>query len=172
MRHKAPLLALALAAGCSDRPPGPPPVVTARGSSHADGPGHTHERAKMLLADAGPYHAALTAHLSARDGNELDVFFETAEKDPRPVAVPFDSFSATATRAADGKAFDLMFGPAPEDERPKDEEPGMCSHFVAEAAWLAPDDELTVTTAVEINNRKVTITWVKFNPKKYAHHED
>jgi hypothetical protein len=100
------------------------------------------------------------------------VFFETDEKGPRPVAVPLEWFSATATRAADGKEFDLMFGPAPEVERPKGEEPGTCSHFVAEAPWIGPGDELTVTTEVEINNRPVTITWVKFNPKKYAHHED
>lgn len=45
----------------------------------------------MLIADAGPYHALLTAHLS-KDGYELDIFFETpSEKNPQPKAIPIES---------------------------------------------------------------------------------
>ena len=126
---------LAFAVGCSTQSAGPPAAATARGSSHDD---HVHERGKMQLADAGQYHAALTAHL-AKSGNELDVFFETADKDPKPVAIAVKSFTATAKRA-DGKEFELTFEPAPADERPKDEPAGMCSHFVAKAPWLTAED--------------------------------
>ena len=51
-----------LAAGCSSQSSAPPPPVTARGESEEHD--HVHERGKMLLTDAGPYHAALTAHLA------------------------------------------------------------------------------------------------------------
>src|SRR5436309_1238842 len=129
--------AVLFAAGCSQQSAGPPPVATAHGSS-ADH-GHSHERDKMMLADAGPYHAALTAHLSAKDGNELDVFFETDETPPKPVPLPFTAFTAAARRA-DGKEFELKFEPAPADERPKDEPAGVCSHFVAKAPWMAAAD--------------------------------
>jgi hypothetical protein len=44
--------------------------------------GHSHERGKMLLTDVGTkYHALLTAHLSSKDGNELDIFFGRKEAD-------------------------------------------------------------------------------------------
>ena len=62
----------------------------------SDEPDHTHERDKLKLADAGHYHAGLTAHLSQKDGNELDVFFETADAAHKPVPLPFANFKATA----------------------------------------------------------------------------
>jgi hypothetical protein len=158
------------AAGCSTQSAAPPPAeVTAHGSSRDD-PGHVHERGKMLLADAGQYHAALTAHL-AKDGNELDVFFETADKDPQPVALAVKSFTATAKRA-DGKEFELAFAPAPLSERPKDEPAGMCSHFVAKAPWLTADDVLTVTAEVTIRGKLQAVTWKDFAVKKYTHHQE
>jgi hypothetical protein len=161
------IFCFALAAGCSTQSAAPPAAATARGESHDD---HAHERGKMLLADAGQYHAALTAHL-AKDGNELDVFFETADKDPQPVALEVKSFAATAKRA-DGKEFGLAFEPAPLSERPKDEPAGMCSHFVAKAPWLTADDVLTVTAEVTIRGKLQTVTWKDFVPKKYAHHQE
>jgi hypothetical protein len=132
--------------------------------------GHTHERDKMMLADAGPYHAALTAHLSSKTGNELDVTFETADKDHKPVPLPLTGFTANA-KSADGGEQILEFKPAPKDERKSDPD-GLCSHFVASAAWMKPNDRLTITAIVEIDGKKERITWENFNPKKYAHVEE
>lgn len=160
-------LLAALLAGCTAAS-SPAPVATssARGGDH----GHAHERDKMLLADAGPYHAALTAHLS-KDGSELDVFFETGGGDPEPVALRLPSFAATAARA-DGTSFPLTFEPAPAGERPPGETGRLCSHFVAKAGWMAADDVLTVTAEVEVRGRRVTVTWPNFVPRRYAHHTD
>lgn len=164
-----PILVVALV-GCSGPAPTGVPVPATKAVEHSHG--HSHERGKMLLADAGKYHAALTAHLSAKDGNELDIFFETADDPPAPVALPLDKFTAAAWRVGDAAARGVLFEPAPADERPKDEPAGTCSHFVARAGWMTPDDDLTVTAEVEIGGRKRTITWKKFVPAKYAHHVD
>jgi hypothetical protein len=162
-RAAVPLALFAFAlCGC----PANRPAVTFESESH----GHAHERGKMLLADAGPYHAALTAHLSRKDGNELDVFFETADQEPKPVPVPLPNFTAVA-RTADGQEHALTFEPAPKDER-KDDPDGKCSRFVAKVPWMAPDDALTVTATVPISAKPVLIVWKDFHPKKYAHHED
>lgn len=164
--HRLVLVPLALFAfvlcGC----PAPKPPATFKSEDH----GHSHERDKMKLADAGHYHAALTAHLSQKDGNELDVFFETADESPRPVPLPFMNFKAIA-KTSDGKEHALDFEPAPKDER-KDDPDGKCSHFVAKAGWMKPTDALTVTTTVTIHDKPTPIEWKDFNPKKYAHHED
>jgi hypothetical protein len=161
------ILVSLIAAGCSPQPATPPAPVTARGSSDED---HVHERENMMLADAGPYHAGLTAHL-ADDGNELDIFFETVDKEPKPVALSVKSFTATAKRAGDGQEFELTFEPAPAEERPKDEPDGLCSHFVAKAPWMKPDDVLTVTAELTIRGKIHTVEWKDFSPKKYAHHD-
>src|SRR5207302_1437870 len=84
--------------------------------------------------------AALTAHLSSKTGNELDIFFETADKDHKPVPLPLKRFTATA-KTADGGEQVLEFTPAPKDER-KDDPDGTCSHFVATASWMKPEDRL------------------------------
>lgn len=134
---------------------------------------HSHDRGKMKLADVGEnskYHAALTAHLSSKTGNELDVFFETADDKHAPVPLPLVKITAEAKQAA-GQTYVLEFKPAPTDER-KDDPAGKCSHFVAEAPWMKPDDTLTVTMTVEIDGRKESIKWEDFNPKKYAHVEE
>jgi hypothetical protein len=131
---------------------------------------HSHERDKMLLADAGHYNAALTAHLSSKDGNELDVFFENIENPPKPVPQPLAGFTALA-RTADGKEHNLTFEPAPANER-KDDPDGKCSHFVAKAPWMKADDVLKVTATVMINAKPTQVVWKDFNPKKYAHHID
>jgi hypothetical protein len=126
----------------------------------------------MRVADAGPHHALLTAHLSKKGEHELDVLFETAdEKAPKLVALPLESFTAQAT-AGGGDPHELKFEPAPADERPKDEKPGTCSHFVAKAPWLKPDDTLLVVAKVSIEGKTVTVRWKDFDVKKYSHQGD
>src|SRR5579883_3266679 len=85
--------------------------------------GHSHERGKMLLADVGrKYHALLTAHLSAKNGNELDIFFETQDdKNPTPAAIPVESFTARIRVAGEDQSKEIKFEPAPAEERPKGE---------------------------------------------------
>lgn len=131
--------------------------------------GHSHERGKMLIADAGAVHALLTAHLAAA-GNELDIFFETpVDKDPQPVAIAVESFEAQAT-AGEGESQTLTFEPAPAEERPAGEKTGTCSHFVAKAPWMKPEDDLLVVAKFTVNGEEVVGRWKNFNPKKYAHH--
>jgi hypothetical protein len=153
---------------CGCPQPKPRPLATFQSEDH----GHSHERDNMMLTDVGDtgIHAALTAHLSQKDGNELDIFFETAVGEPKPVQLPFMNIKALA-RTADGKEHELEFEPAPKDER-KDDPDGSCSHFVARAGWMKPTDVLTVRTAVMVRAKLVAIEWKDFNPKKYAHHED
>lgn len=162
-------LTVLLAAGCGQPavPTATPPTAV-RGTS--GGHDHEHTRDKMMVAHAGPAHAWLTAHLSAKDGNELDVFFE-GEDDDKPLALPVMRFTATAARA-DGQEFALVFEPAPADERPRGEAPGTCSHFVAKAPGLVADDVLTVTAEVTVDGRERKVRWKGFVPRKFAHHID
>ncbi len=162
------LIAGLSAAGCSRTSPTDvtPATVVGRGGDHG------HERERTLIADLGPYHAALTARLSAAGGNELDLFVESAGKEQKPVALPVESFTATARRAGDEKEHTLAFEPAPADERPQGEKPGTCSHFVAKAGWLRPDDVLTITATLPVNGKPRRAEWADFVPRKYARHED
>jgi hypothetical protein len=155
--------AFALCSCQSQKPP-----ATFQSESH----GHSHERDKMMLADVGktPHHAALTAHLSSKDGNELDIFFESSDEEHKPVPLPLTKLTATA-KTADGKEHTLEFEPAPKEER-KDDPDGKCSHFVAKAGWMKPTDTLSVTLTMEINGKPEPVTWNDFNPQKYAHHID
>ena len=131
--------------------------------------GHSHERGKMLIADAGPYHALLTAHLAAA-GNEIDIFFETpVDTNPQPAAIAIESFEAQAT-AGEGDSQTLTFEPAPAEERPDGEKAGTCSHFVAKAPWMKPDDDLLVVAKFTVDGQEIVARWKNFNPKKYAHH--
>ena len=131
--------------------------------------GHSHERGKMLIADAGLYHALLTAHLAAA-GNELDIFFETpVDKDPQPASLAVDSFTAQAT-TGDGESQTLTFEPAPTEERPAGEKAGTCSHFVAKAPWMKPEDDLLVVAKFTIDGQEEVVARRKnFVPKKFAH---
>lgn len=130
---------------------------------------HSHERGKMLIADAGPIHALLTARLS-KDGNELSIYFETpVDKDPQPVAIALESFEAQAT-AGEGESQTLTFEPTPAEERPAGEKAGMCSHFVAKAPWMKPEDDLLVVAKFTVDGKEVVGRWKNFNLKKYAHH--
>ncbi len=168
------VLALGLLAwaGCGSRDTGGPKEGE-KGPGKDGGHGHSHERGKMLIADLGTkYHALLTAHLSAKEGNELDIYFETADEDePTPLALPLESFTAQA-RTADGELKDLDFRCAPASERPKGEKAGTCSHFVARAPWMKAGDRLYVVVKVQVDGKELTARWKNFNPKKYAHHED
>lgn len=167
MRHTATVSLVCIAFALCGCPANKQPATF---QSESDGHDHIHERDKMMLEDAGPYHAGLTAHLSQKEGNELDIFFETIEKSPKPAPVDMTGFKAVA-KTADGTQHKLTFEPAPKDER-KDDPDGKCSHFVAKAPWMKAEDVLTVTAAATINGKSTTIEWKNFNPKKFAHHID
>ena len=110
MRLFLPALAAALVLGCESKPANSTRPPEAKGShTHPDGSKHDdhddddeHVRGKMKIEHAGPYHAALTVHLSPQ-GNELDLFFETVSKEPKPVALSVKEILATVTRKADNK---------------------------------------------------------------------
>ena len=143
----------------------PKPVPTAfKSEPH----GHSHDGDDAMRADAGHYHAALTAHLSSKEGNELDILFEASHDRTKPAPQPIATFTATA-KTADGKEHKLEFEPAPMDER-KGDPAGKCSHFSAKAGWMKAEDVLSVTTTVDIDGKPTPIVWKDFNPKKYAHH--
>ena len=161
-------LALAGAVGCSAPVPSPR-TVTAEGAPHRHDPGdHNHARGKMLLASDGTYNALLTAHLSAKDGNELDIFVEDKNG---PFALAAKTLTATA-RAAGGEPRALTFECAPPNERPAAEAPDTCSHYVAKAPWVRVGQVLRVETSLTVGERTVPMLWRDFEARKYAHHED
>lgn len=150
--------------GCGTRDP--KPATHREEGEH----GHSHERGKMKLEDLGPYHAGLTAHLSSKEGNELDILIETADAAHQPVPLPLAKLIAKA-KSADGKEHELLFEPTELNER-KDDPPGKCSRFTAKVAWMKADELLTVTSTIEIDGKTHTVEWKDFNPKKYAHFEE
>jgi hypothetical protein len=165
VRLVAAVLAAGLLAGCADKPrPAPPTEFRSGGHDH----GHDHDRGTVMLADVGRYHAGLTAHLS-KDGNELDVVFETVEKEPKPVPLPVLKLAGVA-RVGDAEHA-LAFEPAPKDERKGDPD-GSCSRFSAKAGWMKPGDKLTVTVTVPLDGKDRKAVWVDFDPKKYGHAHD
>jgi len=163
-----------LSVGCGKSAPQAPPTTPSTTPSSTpvaepEAHGHSHDRGKMLIADAGPHHALLTAHLSP-EGNELDIFFETpVDTNPQPVALPVASFEAQAT-VGDGEAQTLTFEPAPAEERPAGEPADRCSHFVAKAPWMKPDQPLYVVARITLDGNEVSIRWKDFLPSRYAHH--
>jgi hypothetical protein len=173
MRYLVLLLILSFAtiAGCSSRDKEPNPATLASAAKH-DHP-HDHDKDDdddehpENVQHAGPYHAKLTFHLSAKEGNELDLHFETVGK--KPYALTFDKLTAKAKREGDDKEYDVTFEPAPADERPKDEKPGTCSHYVAKAPFLKETDTVTVTMKVVIRERERTVRWQNLEVKKYSH---
>lgn len=137
---------------------------------HAHNPGdHNHARGKMLMASDGTYNALLTAHLSAKDGNELDIFVE--DKDG-PKALATTTLEAVARVGQAAEARTLSFECAPANERPANEAQGTCSHFVTKAPWLRVGETIRVDTALPIGASKVAMVWRDFEAKKYAHHEE
>lgn len=155
-------------AACSA--PATTPKTTVTGAAHAHNPGdHNHERGKMLLASDGSYNALLTSHLSAKDGNELDIFVE--DKDG-PYALSAKTLTATARLAGESEKHEISFECAPADERPANEGAGTCSHYVAKVPWMASTANLRVDTSLPIGSRSVPMVWHQFSAKKYAHHEE
>ncbi len=172
MRHWL-LLSVLTLAGCNSSKDTPP-----QGHSHdtKSTAKHDHDHKDKDDDDhdenvehAGPYHVKLTSHLSAKDGNELDIEFETAGKTPKPVALEHKTISAKVKREGDPKEYDITFEPAPADERPKDEKPGTCSHYVAKAPFIKDTDKLTVTMKVVVREKERTVTWENFDVKKFSH---
>ncbi len=151
--------------GC--KPENKPTVFESKHDEH--GHGHSHEHNKTMFKDFGQHHVGLTAHLSKKDGNELDIVFETIEDKPLPL--PLDKFTAKATRAGDEKSYTLEFEPAEKEER-KDDPEGKCSRFSAKAPWMKRDDMLTVTLSVPIEGQLKGAVWTDFSPKQFAHHDD
>lgn len=160
------VLAAGLLAGCG----GTPSAVPASPSAKApEAHNHNHDRKGMMLAHSGKYHFWLTAHLS-KDGHELDLLCDDGDDtDPKPIALPVAKIVAKAKRARDEQEFELTFEPAPAGERPKDEPAGSCSHFVAKAPWLKPDDVLTVIAEVNLDGRVRRPAWRQFIIAKYTH---
>jgi hypothetical protein len=132
--------------------------------------GHSHERGTMKLADLGPYHAGLTAHLSSKTGNELDIVIETADAAHKPVALPLQKLMARA-KTSSGQEHELSFEPSEPDER-KDDPPGKCSRFTARAAWMKAEELLTVSARIDVAGKSHEVIWKDFIPKKYAHFEE
>ena len=118
-----PLLALFIF-GCN--PENKPSVFESKHEEH----GHSHDHNKMMRKDFGPIHVGLTAHLSKKTGNELDLVFET--HDEKPVPQPFSKLIARATRNGDDQNYELVFEPTEKDER-KDDPEGKCSRYTAKA---------------------------------------
>lgn len=157
-----------LVAGCKEKPPPASEFKSKPGAEHD----HDHDRGKMKLEDTKmpngkTGHVGLTAHLSKKDGNELDVSFESIEKEPKPLTIPEKTkLTAFAKRDGDEKTYELKFEPAEKDERKTDPE-GQCSRFTAKAPWVKHEDKLTVTLNIE--GIPQPVIWTDFNPKKYAH---
>lgn len=137
-----------------------------------------HDRKDAMLVDieipgGTKCHAGLTAHLSEKEGNELDLFFETFDKEPKPVPIPLTAkVTARVTRKGDDVAKDLVFEPAEKDER-KGDPADKCSRFAAKAPWMKPDDKLDVAVTVEIGGQWKKATFLNFVPKEksHAHHD-
>ena len=160
---------IAVSLGCGDGKPSGSGAAKPGGAP--DVHDHTdHDRGKLSLADFGPHHAALTAHIS-KDENNLEILFETQDKDPKPVSLPLSKFTATVKRAGDDKSYELTFEPAPKEERKTDKD-GECSHFEAKAPWMKPDDTLAVTAMIDLAGKPRKVEWKDFSPKKYSHADE
>jgi hypothetical protein len=147
--------------GCAS----PPPVSLAAAKHAHNAADHNHDRGRMMIASDGWVDALLTAHLSSKAGNELDVFVENKGE---PLALYTTKLEATAM--VRGEKRPLYFDCAPKDERPANEAEGTCSHFVARAGFITPEDMLRVEASLPLKTGDVPYVWRAFNPKKYAHH--
>jgi hypothetical protein len=154
-----PLVAV-LVVGC--KPETRPTIFESKHEEH----GHSHDHNKMMRKDFGPIHVGLTAHLSKKTGNELDLVFETHDEKPAPQ--PFAKLTAKATRSGDDKTYELEFEPAEKEER-KDDPEGKCSRYTAKAPWMMPEDILTVKLAIDQKGQEKIVVWVDFNPKEFNH---
>jgi hypothetical protein len=162
-----------LPTGCSSSQPSPTASKIFKSKGGHD---HEHHRADAMLEDitlpdGTKCHAGLSAHLDPK-GNELDIFFESLEQEPKPVSIPLSAqVTARITREGDDKPYNLTFQPAPAEERPKDPA-GRCSRFSAPAAWMKEDDKLTVVVTVEYEGQLKRVTFADFVPRKHAHRHE
>jgi hypothetical protein len=167
------LFAAAVAlAGCDTKKP----TSEFKGKHDHDHGDHNRKDAMLediTLPEGTKCHAGLTAHLSEKEGNELDVFFESFDKEPKPVAIPLTAkVTARVTRKGDNEPKTLTFEPADKDER-KADPADKCSRFAAKAAWMKPDDTLDVTLSVEYGGQLKKVTFSPFVPKDRTHaHKD
>ncbi len=165
------LLTLASLTGACASPAAASPATTVTAGQpapHAHNPGdHNHAKGKMLMATDGTYDALLTAHLSAKDGNELDIFVENKDG---PFALKATTMVATARGV--GEKHDVAFACAPANERPANEAEGTCSHYVAKAPWLRVGEVLRVETSLPVGDKPVPMIWRDFEARRYAHHEE
>jgi hypothetical protein len=123
----------------------------------------------MELPDGTKGHAGLQAHMGALAGNELDVFFETLDKEPKPIAISEKAkVTARVTRKGDNDPKEVTFEPAEKDERKSDPD-GKCSRYSAEVKWMNPDDTLTVVLTVELDGKIKRVTFDNFVPKDRQH---
>lgn len=147
--------------------PSTAPSTTSAPPAHAHVPGdHNHAKGKMPMATDGTYDALLTAHLSAKDGNEPDIFVENKDG---PFALRAITMEATARGAASQHT--ASFACTPANERPAGETSGTCSHFVAKAPWLRVGELLRVEAMLPAD-KPVLMTWRDFEARTYAHHEE
>ena len=159
----------ALLVGCGDKattPTGerapPPGEFKPKKDEH----GHEHKGGeKDVTIDGKIRHVFLSAHFSADHGNELEVNFETADKEPKPVTLP-EKAKLTATVKQGEMLHTIEFEPGDKEER-KTDPPGQCSRFAAKAPWMKSNDKLTVTLTIEGVAQK--IPWIDFEPGKNAH---
>ena len=126
---------------------------------------HNHDRGQMMIASDGFIDALLTAHLSTKTGNELDVFVEKAGT---PLALTTTELRATAN--VGGAQQELAFECAPREERPTGEREGTCSHFVARAPWVRPGEPIRVATTLPLRRGDIEYVWREFEAMRYAHH--
>ena len=156
-----------MATGCARAPA--PIAATPQAHPHThNASDHNHARGHMLMASDGTTEALLTAHLSSKTGNELDVF---VERKGRPFAVAATTMTALAKTAA-GEDKRIAFECAPRDERPSNEPDDVCSHFVAKAPWMKTGEMLLVKADLPVSERKdaSTFVWREFEAHRYAHH--
>lgn len=151
------IVGLCILGGCAA-----PPVAAHAPHNPGD---HNHDRGQMMIASNGVIDALLTAHLSSKTGNELDVFVEKAGS---PVALTTTELHATAEIGGGRK--DLSFECAPREERPQDEREGTCSHFVARAPWVRPGEPIRVATTLPLRRGDTEYVWRGFEAMRYAHH--
>ncbi|MEZ4264002.1 MAG: hypothetical protein R3B36_33220 [Polyangiaceae bacterium] len=121
----------------------------------------------MMRVREGGIEAALTAHLSRKDGNELDVFLT---REGAPLAAGVTELRGTVRNGEARR--EITFACAPADERPRGEGDGTCSHFVAKVPWLGPDDTVRVESEVPSGDARLALAWVGFVPRRFAHHQD
>jgi hypothetical protein len=153
-------------AGCAGRHAEGPATAQTHAHTH-NASDHNHDRGHMQMASNGTYVALLTAHLSSKEGNELDIFLEQAGA---PHAISAKELSAQVVTPRGPQS--LAFACAPRDERPKGETEGTCSHYVAKAPWLTKGERIRVDTTIPFGSEQVEFAFRGFEAGRYAHHED